>query len=142
MSALSARASRLSTYKYFAKGKTPKRESVWFKIYFRRNVRQFFLGLFRLHCCHSFGCLTLRPKCFILAPLGRFAFGKTPRGPRCARQARQRLAKFWCHAAVFALLLELRQHLTLQELKNIINFRGVKRAKRQIAHSIGTAQWV
>ena len=28
----------------------------------------------------------------ILAPLGRFAFGKTPRGPRCARQARQRLA--------------------------------------------------
>ena len=25
-------------------------------------------------------------------PLGRFAFGKTPRGPRCARQARQRLA--------------------------------------------------
>ena len=27
------------------------------------------------------------------APLGRFAFGKTPRGPRCARQARQRLAR-------------------------------------------------
>ena len=29
----------------------------------------------------------------MLRPLGRFAFGKTPRGPRCARQARQRLAK-------------------------------------------------
>ena len=26
-------------------------------------------------------------------PLERFAFGKTPRGPRCARQARQRLAR-------------------------------------------------
>ena len=25
--------------------------------------------------------------------LGRFAFGKTPRGPRCARQARQRLTR-------------------------------------------------
>ena len=39
-------------------------------------------------------CLTLRPKFFISfnAPLGRFALGKTPRGPRCARQARQRLA--------------------------------------------------
>ena len=32
--------------------------------------------------------------CFILnAPLERFAFGKTPRGPRCARQARQRLVR-------------------------------------------------
>ena len=37
-------------------------------------------------------CLMLRPK-YILYSLGRFAFGKTPRGPRCARQARQRLAK-------------------------------------------------
>ena len=27
--------------------------------------------------------------CLMLRPLGRFAFGKTPRGPRCARQARQ-----------------------------------------------------
>ena len=27
-----------------------------------------------------------------LMSLGRFAFGETPRGPRCARQARQRLA--------------------------------------------------
>ena len=27
---------------------------------------------------------------------GRFAFGKTPRGPRCARQARQRLARKTC----------------------------------------------
>ena len=31
----------------------------------------------------------LRPKYI----LGRFAFGKTRRGPRCARQARQRLAR-------------------------------------------------
>ena len=40
-------------------------------------------------------CVILRPKCVILRPLGRFAFGKTPRGPRCARQARQRLARYW-----------------------------------------------
>ena len=38
-------------------------------------------------------CLTLRPNMFhINAPLGRFAFGKTPRGPRCAQQARQHRA--------------------------------------------------
>ena len=33
------------------------------------------------------GCLTLRPKY-----VSYYAFGKTPRGSRCARQARQRLA--------------------------------------------------
>ena len=32
-----------------------------------------------------------RKCCLTVRPLGRFAFGKTPRGPRCARQARQRL---------------------------------------------------
>ena len=45
-------------------------------------------------------CLMLRPKYILYyAPLGRFAFGKTPRGPRCARQARQRLAT--CHQPWF-----------------------------------------
>ena len=35
-----------------------------------------------------------QPKYVSYAPLERFAFGKTSRGPRCPRQARQRLANY------------------------------------------------
>ena len=66
--------------------------------------------------------------------MGRFAFDKTPRGPRCARQARQRLASDCAQASDLVSHNQVLMHAARAAAKQL-NFqaplvaaRGARRA--------------